>query len=165
MPTSDVVARETAWLQAAGDGLPALRKADGGPWDIVQAYWPGNRLATKKSGIYVTRGAFDFDHVNAQRYRPQHTLVLVLWWPVRTSTALIAEQEQQAFDDAIELLVERIAGPVGDKTHGRFLSVGEVPGQVSVAVVFDPPWQTIQSADNNLRATATYHADDFEITG
>lgn len=165
MSTADVVTRETAWLATFGDSLPALLVAHGGPWGVVQAYWPGNRLATQKPAIYVTRGNFTYDHVAAQRYRPQHVIHLKLIWPVRQAVTPIAEGEQQAFDNAIELLVERIAGPVGDKTHaGRFLSVGEVPGQVSVQVDFDDPEATVKAA-KELRATAIYHIDDFESNG
>jgi len=162
--TADACTREADWLKTSGDGLPALQVAAGGPWGIVQAYWPGNRLNTQKTGIYVLRRAIDDDHPVAQRYRSQYLLVARLIWPLRAASP-IAETEQAAFDAAIGLLLQRIRGPVGDKTHGgRFLSVGEDPGVVSASVVFEDPEVTIL-ATKDLRATATYHADDHEYNG
>jgi hypothetical protein len=38
MSTADAVARELAWLTAVDD-LPSLLTGDGGPWDVIQAYW------------------------------------------------------------------------------------------------------------------------------
>jgi hypothetical protein len=163
--TSTAVAREAAWLQVSTDSLPALQVADGGPFDVVQAYWPGNRLGTQQAGIYVTRKSIADQHPVSQRFRPQYLLELKLVWPVKQAVSPLAETEQQNFDNAIELLLARIRGPVGDKTHGgRFLSVAEVPEQAPVAVDFDDPETTIKAA-KELRAIVQYHADDFEFNG
>ena len=163
--TSDAVAREAAWLARSGDGIPALLKSDGGLWDVVQAYWPGDRLASEMSGIYVTRSQLDDDHPSVWRYRPRHIFRLKLVWPVNTAASPPAETEQQTFDDAIGDLLRRIRGPLGDKTHGgRFLSVAEVPTEKSVTVAFDDPEITIP-ATKELRATVTYYADDSEFSG
>ena len=97
--TSDAVAREAAWLARSGDGLPALLKSDGGLWDVVQAYWPGDRLASEMSAIYVTRSQLDDDHPSVWRYRPRHIFRLKLVWPVNTAASPPAETEQQTFDD------------------------------------------------------------------
>jgi len=162
--TADAVAREAAWL-AQVDSLPALLKTAGGPFDDVHGYWPGNRLATQKTGVYVLRGHISDDHPMAMRYRPQYVFKLKVIWPVKVSTAQLAETEQQNFDNAIGLLLQRIRGPVGDKTHGnRFLSVAETPMQGSVTVDFDDPEHTIPTT-KELRATVTYYADDNEFTG
>jgi hypothetical protein len=72
MPYADAVAREAAWLVTSGDGLPALLKTAGGRWDVVQGYWPGNRLHAQKTGIYVRRSHISDDHPMAMRYRPQY---------------------------------------------------------------------------------------------
>lgn len=166
MTTADAVSREAAWLgTTAADGLPILPKSAGGPWDIVQAYWPGNRLATSKAGIYVLRGRLTDPRVSNLRLRPQYAYGLKLWWPIKATVASLAETEQQSFDSAVDLLIQRIRGPVQDKTHGgRFLSVGEVPGLPYVDVVFDDPEHTIKQ-DKTLRASVAYFADDFEING
>jgi len=160
--TSTAVQREADWLNTTGDGLPDLKSAG---WGVVQAYWPGNRFATQKPGIYVLRRHLDDNHPMAQRYRPQYQITLKVVWPIRVGTPNIAEKEQQAFDTAIGYLLQRIRGPVGDKTHGgRFLSVAEIPEQGSVSVVWDDPELTIEAA-KELRATVTYYADDIEFTG
>lgn len=164
MSTADAVSRETAWLNTTGDGLPVLPVSGGGPWEIVQAYWPGNRLASQKTGIYVLRSRATDPRVANLRIRPQYMFTLKLWWPIRAVSA-IAETEQQNLDDAVDDLIVRIRGPVEDKTHGgRFLSVGEVPGVPFVDVVFDDPEHTIKQ-DKTLRAVVTYYADDIEING
>jgi len=103
--------------------------------------------------------------VNAQRYRVRYTFVLTAIWPVLTPTPPVAESEQRAFDAAIGLVLQRIRGPLGDKSHGgRFLSVGEVPGQASALVEYEDPEQSIP-AQKSLRATFTYHADEKEFNG
>jgi len=163
--TADVEDHEAAWLNTTGDGGPPLSQSAGGPWDVVQAFWPGSRLGQKKRGVYVTCRVTSDDHVNAQRYRDQYTIVLKLTWPVKTPNPPIAENEQRAFSAAIGLLLQRIRGPLGDKSHGgRFLSVGEVPGQASGLVEYEDPEVTIP-ADGELRATITYHADEKEFNG
>lgn len=163
--TSDAVTREATWLAQAGDGLPALRTDDGGPFGVVQAYWPGNRLGTQKTGLYVTRRTIAMQHPTAQRYRPQYLFALKLVWPVKTPQSPLAENEQTAFDAAVQLLLQRVNGPVGDKTHGgRFLSVAETPEEAPVAVDFDDPEATIK-ASKELTATVSYYADDLEFNG
>jgi hypothetical protein len=162
--TANAVDRETAWLQQS-DAISSLLATNGGPWQVVQAYWPGNRLGTQKTGIYVTRRLLDDQHPLAQRYRPQYQFLLRLVWPVKNPNPPIAETEQRNFDAAIGQLLKRIRGPQGDKTHGgRFLSVAEVPEEQPVNVVWDDPEVTIQ-ASKELRATVTYHADDIEFNG
>lgn len=163
MSTADAVAREAAWLRTSGDGLPALPAAAGGPWKVVQAYWPGSRLATQQPGIYVLRSRLEDNRAANIRIRPAYEFTLKLTWPILTAGAPIAETEQQHFDDAVDLLLQRIRGPVNDKSHGgRFLSAGEAPREQPVSVAFADPEQTI-AADRALRATVTYYADDFEI--
>ena len=165
MSTADAADREAAWLNTAGDGLAVLPTAAGGPWKVVQAYWPGLRWATQQTGIYLLRRHLADDRAASLRIRDSYEFVLKLVWPVLNVTAPLAETEQRRFDAAIELLIQRIRGPVGDKTHGgRFLSVGEVPREQPVTVMFDDPEVTI-SADKTLRANCTYYADDFELNG
>jgi hypothetical protein len=164
-PTSTAVAREAAWLATSGDTLPALLATAGGPWDVVQAYWPGGRFATMQAGIYVTRREIADQHPLSMRYRPQYLFALRLAWPVKGQAAPLAETAQQGFDTAVGDLLQRVRGLIGDKTHGgRFLSVAEVPEEQPVAVDFADPEITI-AAGQGLRATVTYHADDFEFNG
>jgi hypothetical protein len=169
--TGTPAAREAAWLQTANDSLPSLLAADGGPWDIVQAYWPGAHFAKDKHGIYVDAKPADDLRVSNQRIRPRYTFVLSLTWSIKaqgatagtSGKALIAETEQQNLDNAAALLIERIRGPLGDKTHGgRFLSVAENPRTVTYAK--EDPAVTIPQS-RSLVATVTYKADDYEVNG
>jgi hypothetical protein len=164
-PTATAVAREADWLTTTGDNLPPLRKADGGLWDVVQAYWPGNRMGSMRAGIYVTRHTLGDQHPVAQRYRPQYLFRLKLTWPIKQATTPLAENEQANFDLAVGYLVQRIRGPLGDKTHGgRFLSVAQVPENEPVVVDFDDPEVSIQAV-GALTGTATYYGDDNEFNG
>lgn len=164
MSTADAVAREAAWLASSGDTLPALLTANGGPWDVVQAYWP-RTPAMEKTGIYVLRTSLDDERAASIRIRPQYMFRLKLIWPVRQTASGIAEGEQQALDDAADLLIQRIRGLPFDKTHGgRFLSAGEVPRLPGVHVEFDDPEVTIPHL-KSLRAFVVYPADDFEVNG
>lgn len=159
--TADAASREAAWLNTSGDGLPALTVANGGPWSTIQAYnprTPGKRLRT----IYVIRPEFTVMRFANIRQMPHYQFKLLLNWPL-SNVAGSEENEQTSFDQACELVLERILGLPQDKTHGgRFLSVAEKPEFVTF--LQEDPVHTI-SAQNCLLATFTYHADDFEYFG
>lgn len=166
LPTADsatVETREAAWLNtSANDGLPILPAQYGGPWEVLQAFY-ARTPGTQKTQCYVWAADVSDDRVANIRIRPTYQITLDLHWPVRQTTSPLAEQEQQAFKSAVELLLQRIRGPIGDKTHGgAFLSAAEVPRSPGVHVQFEPPWHTI-AADKELRAQVVYYADDFEI--
>jgi hypothetical protein len=169
--SATAAAREAAWLQTANDSLPSLLADDGGPWDVIQAYWPGAHFAKDKHGIYVDARPVADPRVSNQRIRPQYTFVLSLTWPVKaqgaaagtSGKALIAETEQQNLDNAAALLIERIRGPLGDKSHGgRFLSVAENPRTVTYAK--EDAAVTIPQ-HRAVLASITYKADDYEVNG
>jgi hypothetical protein len=156
--TADAVDRETAWLSTFGDGLPALLADDGGPWDTVQAYYPRTPYEERRS-IYVLRHRVMQRRFGAQRVMHSYPFRLILWWPILAVDGS-AEGEQRAFDVAVDLLLQRLLGPLGDKTHGgRFLSVGE-DGRL-VEVDYSDPEHTVPLG--GLRAEVTYTADDREI--
>lgn len=166
MPTytgiSSVEVRETAWLNTTTDDLPSLPASARGPWEIIQAFWT-RTPSTQKTTIFVMSLDLDDQRTSSQRIMPHYQIVLELHWPIRQTASPLAEREQQAFRNAIDLLVQRIRGPVGDKTHGgRFLSVGEAPRSAGVHVSIEPPWGTIP-ADKELRGLVTYYADDDEV--
>lgn len=164
--TATAVAREAAWL-AAADGLPALLSSAGGPFGIVQAYWPGARFAQQKTGLYVDAKLITVVRVSNQRIRNQYEFTLKATWPVKNPTPPIAEGAQQAFANAIELVVERINGFIGDKTHGgAFLSVAENPRLITLTKE-DPETMLAQQPGmaQVLRENVVYRADDFEING
>lgn len=160
MSTADACAREASWLSQIGDSLPALLTTAGGPWQIVQAYWP-RTPATNRTGIYVLRPLLDDQRASSQRIRPRYQMRLRLIWPVTVTTTSLLETAQADFDGAIDLLIQRIRGPLGDKTHGsRFLSAGEVPRTVTVQ--WEDPEVTM-AQHKQLRAEARYFIDDLEV--
>jgi hypothetical protein len=164
--TADACEREASWLSAANDGLPSLLAVNGGPWKVIAAYFQGAQTRTQAPAIYVTRGKAEQIRVANQRIRPRYPMRLELYWPVLTinpGASSIAAQEQQNLDDAIELLRQRVTGPLGDKSHGgRFLSAAEVKGAPGWDVTFEPASVTIR-ASKEIRAVATYVIDDFEL--
>lgn len=162
MSTADAVSREAEWLRdySAADGLPALLKARGGPFDVVQAYIPrtGGQRQTR---LYVTRSSLRVERFGFNRKINHHTFMLRLYWPQSSPTGQ-AESVQQDFDTAVDLVLQRVSGLFQDKTHGaRFLSVAEDPMQIDVA--FADPEASIQ-AKVELTATITYQADDQDYT-
>lgn len=162
MSTADAVQREADWLRAynASDGLPGLLKAYGGPFDVVQAYVPRTG-AQRQARLYVTRSALRVERFGFNRKINHHTFMLRLYWPQSSPTGQ-AESVQQAFDTAVDLVLQRVSGLFGDKTHGaRFLSVAEDPMQIDVQ--FADPEATIQ-AKAELTAVITYQADDQDYT-
>jgi len=164
MSTSDAVQREADWLSSFGDGLPALLKTNGGPWDLVQAYWP-RTPNYNLNGIYVTRTRITDIRWSNQRKLPRYTFRLKLFWRIGSTTTgtMIAETEQANFDAAVDLLIDRLRGTLGDKTHGgRFLSATEAPGRnPEINIDFDPPETTMDRGF--LSGTANYEADDLEV--
>ena len=160
MSTADAVARETAWLATIGDSLPALPASAGGPWQIIQAYQPRTPPANK-TAIYVLRGRLLDVRASNQRIRPRYEIRLRLAWPVVVTGTSLLETAQADMDAAVDLLVQRVRGPLGDKTHGgRFLSAGENPRLVTVQ--WDPP-DLAMAAHKQLTADMTYSIDDLEV--
>src|ERR1700730_9183643 len=97
---SDTVeTRETAWLATYTDSLPALLTANGGPWDIIQAFWR-RTPATQKTEIFVMSLMFEDDRAANIRIRPGYDITLDLRWPIRQTGIGLAETDQQAFKTA-----------------------------------------------------------------
>ncbi len=153
--------REAAWLSVTNDTLPALLKASGGPFDVLQAYrarTPRNR-ATQ---LYVVRRNIRDEAFANVRRMGSYLLQLQIVWPL-SNPAGSAEVDQQNLDDAVELVLERVVGLPFDKTHGgRFRSVAENPKWVEVE--FSDPKETLP-AKADFECTISYSADDFEYTG
>jgi hypothetical protein len=156
--SSDAVSREAAWLSAysATDGLPALLAPNGGPWDIVQPYLPRTPAQMKRS-IFVLRHTTKVERfANIQKIN-KYSFRLICWWSLLAASGS-AEAEQQNFDNAIELVLQRITALIQDKTHGgRFLSVAEDPADIEVQ--YHDPMQTLDAL-NTFIAEISYSADD-----
>lgn len=156
---SDALDREAAWLSSSGDGLPALLKGDGGPFDHIQARMPRSP-ATRKRAIYVCRAPGQ--SARLRRFAAPSSILttrfhLKLWWPMSNGSGS-AESEQVAFEQAIDHLLTRIEGPLMDKTHGgRFLSVAESPEYIDIDI--DDPASSIK-ASLPFTGRITYSGDD-----
>lgn len=163
---SDALDREAAWLNTSGDGLPALAKAAGGPFQIIQPRWP-RQPAKQKSGIYVLRAP----SMSAQQSRfgdvRSHLttrIQLRLTWPLNQGASGVQPGQAEAgyllFEQAIDQVILRVSGFLQDKTHGgRFLAVAEDhPG---IAVSLGDPEQELTGGI--ARASIEYLADDPEI--
>ena len=154
---SDALDREAAWLSAS-DSLPLLVGQPSAPFQIVQARWP-RMTATKKRGLYVLRHGSKVERISSQRSMLTHRLRLELMWPLSSGVGS-AEKDQQAFEQAVDLVLQRIEGPLGDKTHGgRFLSVGEHPEFIDVEM--GDPVQDVQTGLFTCRIS--YSADDQDF--
>jgi hypothetical protein len=159
--------REVEWLRTSGDSLPALLKANGGPWDVIQAYGPRTYIS-RQSGIYLLRPSLIEERVSNQRKRHSYVFRGRLWWPIGSTTTSteLWEREQRALDDAVDLLIARVRGLLHDHSHGgRFLQVAEDSTSGRITVAFDDPDQAHSSSNPAaLKATITYSADDFDFT-
>jgi len=169
--TATAVARETAWLNTtSGDSLPFLPSTAGGPWLIIAAYTNAAATRTQQAAIYVTRepGWKNIRPAN-QRTRPRYEMRLDIRWPVLRSSpgsSSIAAETQADLDAAVELLRQRVAGPLGDKSHGgRFLSAAVAPsgGQPDITWAQEPADATILAA-KEIRGVMTYTIDDYEAS-
>lgn len=157
--TATAVDRETAWLTTSGDGLPALPRSAGGVFDTIQAYWP-RTPSRRGTQLYVLRDHIRQDRSANIRQVAQYTFRLRIIWPMSSGQGA-AEADQRELDEAIEQVLRRVGGFLGDKTHGgRFLSVAEDPRAVEVQI--ESPERGI-AAEGQFSATVTYRADDFEI--
>lgn len=158
---SDALDREAAWLNTISDALPILIASNGGPFQRIQARWP-RTYPTRQTMLAVLRQptvSYKYDSVSSQRARGQTGILLRAVWPVAAGTGN-AQSDQLAFEQAIDLVITRVAGPFGDKSHGgRFLSVAE--DRMGINVFYDDPEQALVAGA--YRAQITYTADDPEL--
>jgi hypothetical protein len=155
--------REAAWLSQSGDSLPSLLTANGGPFELVEAFDPVAARPKMKNTLYVMALHVADQRVSNMRIRPQYEITLDISWPARKPGTPLAETAMQDMKNAVDLVLQRVRGLVGDKTHGgRFLSVAEVPAMASVA--YSDPAATIPGG-GYVGATVSYRCDDFEING
>lgn len=154
--------REAAFLKQSPrtDGLPDLTAI----FNLIQARRPRTPSKRANKQLYVlhapTESAYVMRTTN-QRAMFTNQLMLHLIWPVQSSTGK-AEDDQLAFEQAIDAVITVVLDLVGDHTHGtaNFLSVAEDPYRIRVR--FPDPIEGIKNA--NYEAFITYGADDPEIS-
>lgn len=159
--TADAVAREAAWLNSYGDTLPSLSAAQGGPFEVIQAYRP-RVMQARKTGIYVRRPGFRVDRFANVRQMYHYEFHVRVVWPFASSIGS-EEIENANFDAALDLVLQRILGLLLDKTHGgRFLAVAEKPEFVTWTE--EDPATTFPN-NAGFVGTFVYYADDQEVPG
>lgn len=151
MSYADAVAREVAWLNADLSALPVpiptLLKPTG-PFDLIKAFGRSEKARVPGRILFVSRERAPEYRLALQQKFHVHHFRLKIGWPVRATTQ---ETDLSNLDTALELLLTRIRGPIGDKTHGgRFLSVaeGEDSGTPEIDVIWDEP----ELVDENNRS-------------
>ena len=172
--SADAPDREATWLTLPGtatDGLPSLLVADGGPWEVIQAY-AIRTPATRKSQVWVTRSDTHLERLANVRSIFGYEFLLKLWWPLSSGQGS-AEADQRAFDVAIHQLCMRIRGvgpnqPGGaDKTHGgAFLQAAEGSHYTGTTAGIHVHYQDAEQSINEglwFRAEITYSADDRDF--
>lgn len=149
-PPGTAVVREAAWLKEA---VPPLG------FDSIDAHH--RRTSGNKRTLKVSRLRTVDQRIATGRTRATHTLVLLAVWPT-TARDGASDQDQDAFDAALDRLIGHLRGPLGDKTHGgRFLSACEEPNDSITVDLTDPDLQ--QRDGKALTARITFTVDDFDI--
>lgn len=154
---SDVLDRETAWLKTSGDTLPDLTALF-----TIQARYP--RTPTKKAtSLYVMRvpnDSADYPRATNQRLIPRHNLMLRIIWPLVRNAAGSGEADILACEQAVDAVLARVMGLVGDHTHGgRFLSAAEDAQRIRV----DFPDLEQAYGASEMRVHIFYSVDDFDV--
>lgn len=165
MSIAEAVDREVAWLKSTGDGLPELLKP-AGLWDIVQAY-PPRTGAARRSGIYALYPLTTEKRISNARKMQTYQFRHRLDWPIGGTTVAEGfwEQEHRNFAAAIDLLMARVRGLLGDHTHGgRFRSVAEEDTGGKITVHFQDEPDTRTQGVALLRAHITYSGDGYDFT-
>jgi len=145
---TDAVDREAAWFKAdqSAQGIPHLIASarPAGPFDIVQADL--GRPSARGRTLYLW-----LENVEERRYALARKLQIYsfvascLWQ--RTKAAGQTQADQQGLAAAVAKVVQRVRGPIGDKTHGgRFTAAGEIETG-RIVVRFDDPLRAFQTAD------------------
>lgn len=119
MPYATVIDLEAEWfaLDLTTDDVPALRKADGGPFDEVAAR--PRQLSQAPHQLFLAHGPTTHLPGAKGTRRVQHEVVALIFWP-NPGAAQRSHEDQLALDAATERVVARIRGPLGQqgRTHG-----------------------------------------------
>lgn len=167
MSFADAVSREAGWWTTdtlpTFPGVPPLQAANGGLFDTVQGYLP--YIFKTERGLFIYREHVQEERIaNYGRKEWVHHFVALVRWPFTGAPSGDGslEEEMQALDSALDAVMTRARGPVGDKTHGgQFVDVGE-QGSGLMATVDDP--YVAANSRQPLTARVRYVARD-EISG
>lgn len=164
MGYGDAVAREVAWLTAdlSAFSIGPLLDDQGGPFAVIKGFGRSAKARVQGRTLFVSRERVTEVRFDIQHKQHVHQLRLKIGWPIRSTTQ---ETDLAALDNALELLLTRVRGPFGDKTHGgRFLQVAEGDEGTSplIQVEYDEP----ELVDDNTRSEVIvrYLAADLPFT-
>jgi len=163
---NDVVVREAAWYTVDPPpgfaSAPALQAVNGGPFDGIQAYW--TKVPQRQRWLFVTcEGEVrnELDEWQAHREAIYQMVLTILWSFEAGSGAL--EDEQQNLHDAVEKVLQRVYGLIGDKTHNsQFTAVaaGGPEGDGRITVRMPNSYDQV-TARQPLMAEIRYFATDW----
>lgn len=121
---ADALVDEEAWFLAdlSVDGIPGLTKDAGGPFDVVAAQV--RRLQQKPRQLFLAHDTSRDARGSKDSRRLDHDLMALVLWPYRNAQAM--HEDQDRLDAAVDAVLARIRGPLGDRTHGgRWWIVGD----------------------------------------
>jgi hypothetical protein len=153
---ADAALREAAWLNAV-DVLPSLSVANGGPFEVVEAF--PRHQARARTELYVFREGFMEDRESTGRKLWTHHLVAAIRWPVtgRSDNAVAALTN---LDAAIDSVLQRVRGFPADKTHGgRWLQAGE-----HVEVRYPDPETALDGTSEGTQVVTIHYQADEEVS-
>lgn len=113
---------EAAWFAEDLPGVPALTKADGGPFDIVTPHV--RRLSQVRAQLYLSHGTTRQAKGSKALVRLDHEVIAVVLMAA-TGAGTREHIDQASTEEAVSKVVARIIGPAGDVGHGgRWFKVG-----------------------------------------
>lgn len=109
---------EAEWFGAdlSTEGLPALTKARGGPFDIVTPHV--RRLAQVRAQLYLNHGTTRQGRGAKDMARLDHEVIAIVLMAA-TGAGTREHTDQEAVEVAVAAVVARVLGPEGDVGHGR----------------------------------------------
>lgn len=131
----------------------------------VTAYWRHRPRGVKAAELRKIRTRER--RVSVGRKELLHDFEIRVQWPITAGTKRLAE-DMRYFENALDLLCDRIRGPVGDHTHGGlFMSVAEAEDgsgrDADITVELAEP-DVAEEGDGQLTATVRYSATGQHLT-
>lgn len=144
-----MISREIAWL--SGDASVVQR---------VGTIQPPHPARTKiRAAMLWRESVIERPWATGRRMRT-YSLVLTLRWPLATAGGTV-DRDIAALDAAVESLLTRIRGPLGDSSHGgAFLSAAES----DIRVDYPDLVGAAEDTTRPLRVDIRYSVDE-EVTG
>lgn len=154
-PTNTLLDREVTWLNGSSS-LVALVKPT--------AYSRKRQDGAKSLDLRITNTVER--RIAIGKRERIHTIEALITWPVVSGASSMTD-DQRYLGAAVEQLLTRIEGALGDHSHGGlFLSVGEDEdgNQADTEVEYSDPIAALELDPPVITATVTYRATELLIT-